>query len=113
MKALHIIIASALITGTTIKAAPALAQPANTELAVSLVPTADLDLSTGKGQRQLERRLATAAREVCGGASVADLEGTNEVRQCRDEVLARARTDRDALLAAAGHGATLAITAAR
>ena len=32
----------------------------------------------------LDRRLAAAAREVCGFASDADLEGKNDVRACRE-----------------------------
>ena len=114
MKAITIVIASALITAAGLKAAPALSQPAaEPEIAVSYVPTADLDLFTDSGRRQLELRLAHAAREVCGDASNLDLEGKNAVRACRDEVLAKAHAQRDALLASNARGGTITIPAAR
>lgn len=114
MKAITIVLASALITAAAIKAAPALAEaPAPSELVVSTVATADIDLSTQGGLRELNRRLATAARQVCGTASDADLEGKNDVRKCRDEVLARAYGQRDALLAAAAKGEAIRLAAAR
>ena len=113
MKAITIIIASALITGIAIKAAPALAEQAPAEINVSLVQTADLDLSTEAGRRQLDRRLASAAREVCGTASDADLEGKNEVRQCRDAVLAKAHAERTQIMAAASRGRPIEIAASR
>ena len=113
MKATTIVIISAVATAAVIRAAPALAEPASAEVNVSFVHTADLDLSTAGGQRQLDRRLAQAAREVCGTASDVDLEGKNEIRRCRDQVLAKAKAEREALLAAAERGATIAITASR
>jgi UrcA family protein len=97
MKAIHIVILSALVTGAAIKAAPALAQG----VSVSVVRTADLDLSSTRDRQALEQRLSAAAREVCGTASDADLEGKNEVRRCRADVLARANVQRDELLASA------------
>ena len=114
MKAIHIVIASALITSTAIKAAPALAQPASAqgEIAISYVQTADLDLQSASGRRQLDRRLAVAARDVCGTASDADLEGKNAVRHCVDEVLAKARGEGEQLIAGANRS-VIAVTAAR
>ena len=107
-------LASALVTALAIKAAPALAQdtPAG-EIAVAIVKTADIDLGSATGQHQLDRRLAQAVRDVCGTASEADLKGKNEVRSCRDDTLARARADKDAVLAAARRGALIAVSAAR
>lgn len=113
MTAIRIIIVSALITGAALKAVPALAEPAAADVNVSIVRTADLDLSTDSGQRQLEQRFTVAAREVCGNASDFDLEGKNDVRACRDEVLARAHSQRDVLLASTARGATIAVAAAR
>lgn len=114
-KPILIALASALITAGAIKAAPAFAQtaPLEGEVQVSLVRTADLDLRSEAGQRELDQRLARAAREVCGEASNADLVGQNDVRQCRDDVLAKAHAQRDQLFAAADRGAVIAITAAR
>ena len=102
-----IILGSALATGAVIKAAPALAEPTQT---VSVVRTADLDLSTDAGRKALDHRLVNAAFEVCGTASDVDLAGQNSVRQCRSDVLAKAREsgaqlasrDKGVILMAAG-----------
>ena len=82
-------------------AAPALAEAP--VIATSTVQTADLDLSTAKGQQILDRRLSQAAKEVCGGASDADLEGKNEVRRCRADTLASVSNERDQRIAAASN----------
>ena len=113
MKAIQIVIASAIITATVLKAGPALAEPVGSlsETATSYVRTADLDLQSDAGRRQLDRRLAIAAREVCGTASNADLEGKNEVRHCVDDVLAKARGE-GRQLAAAKNG-IIAVSASR
>jgi UrcA family protein len=113
MKVITIIIGSALITAAALKAVPALAEPASHAVNVSIVHTTDLDLSTELGRRQLEQRLASAARQVCGAASDADLAGKNEVRRCRDDVLARAHASRDALLASNASNATIKVAAVR
>ena len=112
--AFTIALASALITTAVIKAAPALAEAPAAETNISLVRTADLDLKSDAGRRVLDQRLARAARQVCGTASDADLQGKNDVRQCRDAVLAKARANRDAVLAAAApSNGFIAVTAAR
>ena len=107
--------ASAILTAGLIKAAPALAEPAspNVQTYVSYVKTADLNLASEGGQRSLERRLAQAAREVCGTPSTSDLVGQNKVRDCREDAIQRAGSEREALLAAAQRGAVIAITASR
>lgn len=110
-KALTIVFASALITTGAIKAAPAFAQEPANEVNV-LVRTADLNLATSQGQRKLERRLAQAARDVCGTASDVDIAGKNEVRKCRDETLEKAREQRDEVLASR-RDALIAVTASR
>ena len=79
-------------------AAPALAEPITV---TSTVQTIDLDLSSAKGQRELDRRLAVAAKQVCGTASDADIEGKNEVRRCRVETLAGLSGERDQRVARA------------
>lgn len=79
-------------------AAPAIAEPVT---AVSTVQTADLDLSTAKGQRALDLRLGQAVKDVCGTASDADIAGKNEVRRCRSETLARVASERDQRIARA------------
>lgn len=91
MTALKIILSSALITGIVLKGGPALAETAQAPVNVSIVQTADLDLNSEVGQRQLEHRITRAAYDVCGTASDADLKGKNDVRACRADVLAKAR----------------------
>ena len=113
MKAITIVLASALITGAAIKAVPALAETNSSEVAVSVVHTADLDLASDAGKRQLDRRLNIAARDVCGTASDFDLEGKNEVRECRDQVLANAREQGEALIARNERGGSIAVVASR
>jgi UrcA family protein len=90
-KTIKIALASFLITAGLIKGVPAFAEPAASAINVSVVRTADLDLSTKAGEHALDQRLVTAAREVCGSASDVDLEGKNDVRQCRADVLGHAR----------------------
>ena len=107
--------ASALITAGAIKAAPALAETpsGNVETYVSYVKTSDLDLASENGRRTLDRRVAQAAREVCGTPSDVDLVGQNKARECRAEAVAKANAEREAVLAAAKRGAVIAITASR
>lgn len=112
MTSTKIILTSFAITAGLIKGAPTMAQPAAPEVNVSIVHTADLDLSSDAGKRQLDQRLTQAAREVCGTASDFDLEGKNDVRACRDQVLARAHSDRDQLLAS-DRGGDIRIAASR
>jgi UrcA family protein len=81
-----------MITAAAIKAAPAFAEPtASPDVSVSIIQTADLDLSTSAGRHSLDRRLVRAASEVCGTASEVDLVGKNKVAACRHSVLAEAR----------------------
>ena len=110
-----IAMASALITAGALRAAPALAEPASGEVQtyVSYVKTADLDLASQSGQRALDRRVAQAAREVCGTPSDVDLVGQNNARDCREVAISKASGEREALLAAARRGAAVAITASR
>lgn len=114
-KSFYIALVSALLTAGLIQVAPALAQtPAHPgELVVSHVRTSDLDIRSAAGQRRLDQRLANAAREVCGAVSDADIAGKNDIRECRSEVLAKARQQKLAILAAASRGSVVAITASR
>jgi UrcA family protein len=107
-------IASAIVTAGLIKAAPALAEtPAAEQTHFSYVKTADLNLASEGGKRALDRRLAQAAREVCGVPSDADLVGQNKARECRDQAIAQAASERDELLATANRGAVIAVAASR
>jgi UrcA family protein len=106
---LKIAIGSFFAAAAVIKGAPALAEPIQPEN-VSIVRTADLDLSSETGRRQLDQRLIGAAREVCGTASDVDLEGKNEVRACRTQVLTEARSQGDQL---ASRGDPILVAAGR
>lgn len=99
-RTLLIIAGSALVTGLAIRAAPALSETLAADTNVSIVRTADLDLSTNAGQRRLDQRLVIAAGEVCGEASDSDLKGQNDARQCRKDVLSVARARAHAIVAA-------------
>jgi UrcA family protein len=94
---LKIIIVSALATAAAIKTAPALAAPSSN--AVTVVRTADLDLSSPAGKRALERRLVNAAHQVCDTASSFDLKARNAERACRDSVIATARAKAGTIVA--------------
>ena len=111
-KGFQIALASFAITTAVIKAAPALAEPAPAQN-ISIVRTADLDLSTDAGRRALDQRLAIAAREVCGTASDADLTGKNEARRCRANVLAEARAKGESLAAIRSDGQIVLIASNR
>ena len=101
MSAIRIVIVSALATAALLKGVPALAEPAPAQT-VSIVRTSDLDLSTNAGKRQLDRRFVVAAHEVCGKAADVDLAGRNDVRQCRADVLAKARAQGQELASRGG-----------
>lgn len=76
---------SALLAAS-LYAVPAFAQDSAPQPERSrVVSFADLDLSSESGQSKLDRRIRAAANEVCGTASDADLEGKNDVRQCRTD----------------------------
>ena len=105
---IKIAIGSFLAAAAVIKAAPALAEPAQPQN-VSIVRTADLNLSTNGGRSALDHRLVIAAGEVCGAAADVDLAGRNQVRQCRADVLAKARARGEEL---ASRGANEAILVA-
>jgi UrcA family protein len=87
-----------LATLLAFSATPALAEPI---VATTSVQTADLDLSSAKGQRALDQRLNRAVKEVCGSASDVDIVGKNEARRCRAETLARVASERDQRVARA------------
>jgi UrcA family protein len=87
-----------LATLLAFAATPVLAEPITV---TSTVQTADLDLSSSKGQRALDARLAQAVKDVCGAASAVDIAGKNEVRRCRLETLAGLSGERDQRVARA------------
>lgn len=90
---------------------PTVAQALEPVTVTSTVHTADLDLSSADGQRELDRRIVRAAYEVCGEASDIDLEGKNDVRQCRADTVAAATAQRRQLVAIARTGAPIIVAA--
>ena len=94
---IRIIAASAFVTALLIKAVPAIAEPVAQN--VTIVRTADLNLTSAADQRELDRRISLAAIEVCGTASDVDLAGKNDARQCRQAVVAEARAKSAAMVA--------------
>ena len=104
--ALAIIASAATIT-------PTVAQAFEPVTVSSIVRTADLDLSSSNGQRELDRRIVQAAREVCGEASDFDLEGKNAARHCVADTVAAATSQREQLLAAARSGSPILVASAR
>jgi UrcA family protein len=108
IKTFKIALTAFLITAGVIKGAPALA--ASPTENISVVRTADLDLDSQAGRAALDHRLVSAAADVCGTASNADLVGSNKVRACRVEVLAKTRADTAQL---AARGGPIAVVAAR
>lgn len=96
---LKIVLASALATAAVIKAVPALAEPAAGDVSISVVHTADLDLSTPGGLKALDARLAVAAHQVCDTASAVDLKARNAQQDCREAVVAQGRAKAQSILA--------------
>jgi UrcA family protein len=103
----------ALALTASVTLAPAAADAFEPVTVSSTVKTADLDLSSADGQRELDHRIVQAAREVCGGASDADLEGRNAARHCVTDTIAAATARREQLLAAARTGAPIRVASAR
>jgi UrcA family protein len=108
MKKILILAAAAL----TLSASPAFAQSAAAPAQV-VVSYADLDLSTQRGARALDRRLRTAVQLACGPTSDADPAGKNDVLECRAETLAEARAQRDIAIASASGRGEIQIAARR
>jgi UrcA family protein len=80
-------------------AAPATAQSGTQPEPAQAVSTRDLDLATARGQKELDRRIQVASRDVCGIASSADATGYKKVRLCRAAAAKNAMGKRQARLA--------------
>lgn len=84
--------------GALFLSAPAAAQ---THEAQSRIVYEDLDLGSDRGVAELDRRIGTAVRSLCGSASDADPKGRNEVRRCREEARIAASAQRERAIGAA------------
>ena len=90
-------------------AQPAFAQPAPAPR-TALVAHADLDLATEKGARTLDRRIWRAVVAVCGTAPDYDLEGKNDVRECRRDTRAIASAEAQQVIADAARARPIRVT---
>lgn len=89
-------------------AQPVLAQP--TAPRTATVAHTDLDLSTAKGVKALDRRIWRAVVAVCGTAPDYDLEGKNDVRACRRDTRLHASAEAEQVIADAARGQPIRIT---
>ena len=90
----------------------AAANPAQAESGSRTVSYGDLDLTSPVGQAVLDRRLASAIREVCGRPYPLDLQSVNEVSRCRRETRAEIQAQRNDALAQA-HNSRIQLSARR
>lgn len=73
----------------------------------------DLDLRTEAGTRALDRRIWRAVVEVCGKAPDYDIEGKNDVRQCRRDTRELASAQADVVIASASRGQPIQVSSIR
>lgn len=90
-------------------AQPATAQPAPAPR-TAIVAHADLNLATEKGARTLDRRIWRAVVAVCGTAPDYDLEGKNDVRECRRDTRALASAEAQQVIAEAARTRPIRVT---
>lgn len=90
---------------------PVFAQPAPNATAV--VQHKDLDLRTEAGARALDRRIWRAVVTVCGTASDFDLEGKNDVRQCRRDTRLLASAQAEVVIANASRDQLIRVSSIR
>ena len=92
------ILAAAAVAATLVNigvvAVPAMAQ-APEGIAVFY---ADLNLANSAGRNVLDRRIASAAGQLCGQATLADLGYSAAVQACLDATIASVQPQRDAVI---------------
>jgi UrcA family protein len=93
------IAAAGLTVATLALATPLEAAPLDEESKV--VRISDLDLSTDKGVAALNRRVRSAARDICGWNPRADLALTSVLVECENRIVASARPDVELAIASA------------
>ncbi len=99
--------AAAAIGSTAAAISPALASESGI-----LVPHDDLNLGSEAGLAALDRRIARAARSVCGSAYILELRFAADVAACRADVVARAQEQRDTLIGGQRYAALRVVRAA-
>jgi len=94
-------------------ALPAHAEPAPAPRSATVVHS-DLDLDSARGAHRLERRIWRAVVAVCGSAPDYDLEGKNDVQQCRRDTMRQASAEAERVIAsAATRGEPIRVTLAK
>ena len=100
--------ASLSLTAAPAAAADIVVAPETITVRVSY---ADLNLASAEGRARLDRRIAGAARSICGSFFPADLEMAVLVKSCREDAIASARLP--AAYASNGGGRDLTVTGNR
>jgi UrcA family protein len=98
---------AALVTVAALVAVPATAAEIGTSRSM-VVRHSDLDLTSASGVDALNRRVATAARAVCGTFHAADLAAKQQALACRKVALNDARRNIELAVAASRSGQQLA-----
>jgi UrcA family protein len=96
------VLAASLSTLTA--ASPAIARDRGYAVAFS-----DLNLASAAGRATLDRRVERAARHLCGTPFINELDFNAAISECRNDVVAAARAQRD-VLAGGGQLAELRLT---
>ena len=105
-----LLILAALAAVSTGQPASAQTVSANPSVAVA---HRDLDLGTEAGTRTLDRRIWRAVVAVCGTAPDYDIEGKNEVRQCRRDTRRVASAQADLAIAGAARDPKIQVSSIR
>lgn len=105
-----LLILAALAAASVGQPVSAQTAPANPSVAVA---HKDLDLRTEAGTRALDRRIWRAVVEVCGKAPDYDIEGKNDVRQCRRDTRTLASAQADVVIAGASRERSIQVSSIR
>ncbi|HKX88257.1 MAG TPA: UrcA family protein [Sphingopyxis sp.] len=105
-----LLILAALAAASVGQPVSAQTAPANPSVAVA---HKDLDLRTEAGTRALDRRIWRAVVEVCGKAPDYDIEGKNDVRQCRRDTKRVASAQADVVVANASRDQLIQVSSIR
>ena len=105
-----LMILAAFATISAAQTASAQAIPANPSVAVA---HGDLDLRTEAGTKALDRRIWRAVVAVCGTAPDYDLEGKNDVRECRRDTRRVAAAQADLAIASATRDQKIQVSSIR
>ena len=105
-----LLILATLAAVSTGQPASAQTAPANPSVAVA---HRDLDLRTEAGAKALDRRIWRAVVTVCGTAPDYDIEGKNEVRECRRDTRRVASEQADLAIAGAARDQKIQVSSIR